>query len=46
MITAPQKYFGLGMSMGVGSIVKNLESELDRLFQMIGVYEDVFVFDR
>ena len=38
----PQKYFGLGMSMGVGSIVyKNLESELDRLFQMIGVYEDV-----
>ena len=38
----PQKYFGLGMSMGVGSIVyKNLESELDRLFKMIGVYEDV-----
>lgn len=38
----PQKYFGLGMSMGVGSIVyKNLESELDRLLQMIGVYEDV-----
>ena len=38
----PQKYFGLGMSMGVGSIVyKNLESELDRLLHMIGVYEDV-----
>ena len=38
----PQKYFGLGMSMGVGSIVyNNLESELDRLFQMIGVCEDV-----
>lgn len=38
----PQKCFGLGMSMGVGSIVyKNLESELDRLLQMIGVYEDV-----
>ena len=38
----PQKYFGLGMGMGVGSIVyKNLESELDRLLQMIGVYEDV-----
>ena len=38
----PQKYFGLGMSMGVGSIIyKNLESELDRLLQMIGVCEDV-----
>ena len=38
----PQKCFGLGMSMGVGSIgYKNLESELDRLLQMIGVYEDV-----
>ena len=38
----PQKCFVLGMSMGVGSIVyKNLESELDRLPQMIGVYEDV-----
>ena len=38
----PQKYFVLGMSMGVGSIVyKNLESELDRLLQMIGVCEDV-----
>nr|WP_298052205.1 membrane receptor RagA [uncultured Lachnoanaerobaculum sp.] len=38
----PQKCFVLGMSMGVGSIVyKNLESELDRLLQMIGVREDV-----
>ena len=38
----PQKCFVLGMSMGVGSIVyKNLESELDRLLQMIGVCEDV-----